>query len=67
MSKKKPTFEESLQKLEAASEKLKAQDVPLEEAIQSYKEGLKYYEECRSILDAAAQEIETLTRNPETQ
>lgn len=61
MSKEKPTFEESLKKLEAASEKLKAQDVPLEEAIKSYREGLKAYEECRGILDSAVQEIETLT------
>jgi len=63
MSKSKPTFEESLKQLEEASEKLKAPDVPLEEAIRSYKEGLKHYEECRQILDDAVQEIETLTRN----
>lgn len=62
MTKKKPSFEESLKKLEAASEKLKRQDVPLEEAIKSYREGLQYYEECRSILDEASAEIETLTR-----
>ncbi|MBQ9016427.1 MAG: exodeoxyribonuclease VII small subunit [Firmicutes bacterium] len=62
MTKKKPSFEESLKKLEAASEKLKRQDVPLEEAIRSYREGLQYYEECRSILDEASAEIETLTR-----
>ena len=62
MSEKKLTFEESLKKLETASGKLKAQDVPLEEAIKSYKEGLAAYEECRQILDDAVQEIETLTR-----
>lgn len=62
MTKKKPTFEESLKQLEALSEKMKGQDVPLEEAIASYKEGLKYYETCRSILDEAVQEIETLTK-----
>ena len=64
---KNPSFEESLRKLEAASEKLKAQDVPLEEAIRSYKEGLQHYEECRRILDEAVQEIETLTRTPGAQ
>ena len=62
MSSKKPIFEESLKKLETASEKIRAQNVPLEEAISSYKEGLKAYEECKSILDNAVQEIETLTR-----
>ena len=62
MSDKKPSFEEALQKLQEASEKLRRQDVPLEEAIKSYKEGLKYYETCKSILDDASQQIETLTR-----
>ena len=62
MTKKKPSFEESLKLLEEASGKLKRQDIPLEEAIASYKEGLKHYEQCRQILDDAAQEIETLTR-----
>ena len=40
MSEKKTTFEESLKKLEAASEKLKSQDTSLEEAINNYQEGL---------------------------
>lgn len=62
MTKSKVSFEESLKQLEAASEKLKKQDVPLEEAIKSYKEGLKYYEQCRKILDEASAQIETLTR-----
>ena len=62
MSDQTPTFEEALKKLEAASEKLKRPDVPLEEAIKSYKEGLAYYDTCKAILDEATQEIETLTR-----
>ena len=53
MSKSKPSFEESL---------MKQQDVPLEQAIESYKEGLKYYEQCKKILDDASAQIETLTR-----
>lgn len=62
MTEKKPAFEESLKKLEEASEKLRSQNVPLEEAIESYKEGLKHYRECREILDEAVQQIETLTK-----
>ncbi len=61
MSEKKPSFEESLAKLEKASERLRSQEVPLEEAISEYREGLKYYKQCREILDQAAGEIETLT------
>lgn len=65
MSTEKPVFEESLSRLEQASQELKSQDVSLEEAIESYKSGLKAYKECREILDQAAQEIETLTREAE--
>lgn len=65
MTSKKPSFEESLKKLEAASEKLRRQDVPLQEAIESYKEGLKHYEACKAILDEASAEIETLTGRDE--
>lgn len=66
MPKKRPAFEESLKKLEKAADRLKSQDVPLEEAIESYKEGLKHYKECRKILDDAVQEIETLTKGGES-
>ncbi len=65
-SRPRPTFEESLKQLEEASEKLKAQDVPLEEAISSYREGLKAYQQCRQVLDDAVQQIETLTREADT-
>ncbi len=62
MGKKKSSFEESLKKLEQAGEKLRSTDVPLEEAIESYRKGLEAYQECREILDNAVQEIETLTK-----
>lgn len=65
MSNKTPVFEDSLNKLETASRELKSQDVSLEEAIESYRSGLKAYKECREILDQATQEIETLTREAE--
>ena len=61
MAEKRSSFEESLEKLEKASERLRSQEVPLEEAIKEYREGLKYYKKCREILDKAAGEIETLT------
>lgn len=66
MGKKKPSFEESLKKLEEAGEKLKSQDVPLEEAIEHYRKGIEAYRECREILDSALQEIETLTKGEES-
>lgn len=66
MATKKPSFEASLKKLEEASEKIRSEGSSLEDAIKSYKEGLKAYGECREILDNAVQEIETLTKKVES-
>lgn len=52
------TFEESLKKLEEMSEKIKGDDITLEEAIKCYEEGIKSYEECSKILKNARQKIE---------
>jgi len=66
MAAKKPSFEASLKKLEEASEKIRSDESSLEDAIKSYKEGLKAYAECKEILDNAVQEIETLTKKVES-
>lgn len=55
-------FEDVLKKLEAASEKLKSENITLEESITNYENGIKYYKECKSILEKADQKIETLSR-----
>ena len=41
------------------ADKIKSQDASLEEAIQCYEEGMKYYKICSDILDNAKQKIET--------
>ena len=41
MAEKKTTFEESLKKLEEASEKLKSQETSQEDAIKNYEEALR--------------------------
>ena len=66
MAGKKTSFEDSLKKLEEASDRIKSEDASLEEAIKSYKDGLIAYKECRKILDDAVQEIETLTEQVES-
>ena len=48
MTEKKKNFEETLKKLEEAAQKLKSDDIPLEEAMK--------------ILDKAEQKIETLAK-----
>lgn len=55
----KSAFEESLQKLEQASENLKKDNISLEDALLNFQEGIKYYKECSEILNSARQKIET--------
>ena len=52
------TFEESAKKLAEMSEKIKDEDITLEEALQCYEEGIKSYEEFSKILKDARQKIE---------
>ena len=59
---KKSTFEETLQKLEKASENLKKDNISLEEALKNYEEGIAYYKECSEILNKAKQKIETYSK-----
>jgi exodeoxyribonuclease VII small subunit len=50
-------FEEAMAKLEELSGKLSAGDVPLEEAISLYEEGVSWYTACKAILDDAGRRI----------
>lgn len=53
----KLTFEEAYKKLEEASAKLEKSDITLEEAIRNYEAGIKYYNECKAILEDAKGKI----------
>lgn len=55
-------FETVLKKLEETAQKLKSEEISLADAIKSYEEGIKYYNECNDILEKASQKIETLTK-----
>lgn len=55
----KGNFEKALQELQEMSERIKAQDTDLEEAISCYEEGMKYYRICDEILETAKQKVET--------
>jgi len=52
------TFEEALSGLETAAEALKKDGVTLEKAMESFEQGVKYYEYCNKILNEAKQKIE---------
>lgn len=54
------SFESSLSRLEDLARKISDPEVPLDEAIRCYEEGLKEYKTCKAILDDAKQKIETI-------
>ena len=53
-SKKTPSFEVAMERLETIVHALESGDIPLEQLVKTYKEGLAYREICRSHLDRAA-------------
>jgi exodeoxyribonuclease VII small subunit len=60
-------FEEAMAKLEELSGKLSAGDVPLDEAIGLYEEGLAWYKACKAILDDADQRILVIEEGRESE
>ncbi|MBR2546950.1 MAG: exodeoxyribonuclease VII small subunit [Eubacterium sp.] len=60
MEEKKDTFEESLEKLRQAADRIKSDDTTLEDSIKCYEEGMRYYNECNEILKSAEQKIELM-------
>ncbi len=60
MSDKVLSFEEAYTALEKIAEKLGGNDLPLDEAIGLYEEGIKLSKYCADALSNAKQKIETL-------
>lgn len=63
MAKKKEKFEEALQKLEAIVAKMEEGDLPLEESLKAFEEGVKLAKFCTSKLDEAERKVEKLIRD----
>ncbi|NUN70613.1 MAG: exodeoxyribonuclease VII small subunit [Bacteroidetes bacterium] len=65
MSKKetKPSFEQSLGKLEKIVDALEQGDVPLEESLKLYEEGIQLSKECMETLGKAEVRIKQLTKD----
>ncbi len=55
-------FEEALKRLEKIVEKLEAGDVPLEESLELYEEGITLFRHCSSKLEEAKKKVEILTK-----
>lgn len=56
--KKKMSFEEALTGLEKSAEILKKDGTTLEAAMESFEQGIEYYNYCNKILNDAKQKIE---------
>lgn len=59
---KKETFEDALDRLEEIAEKLEHGDMPLDESLKSYEEGVRAYRRCSELLKQVEKKIEMLTR-----
>jgi len=62
---KKETFEDALERLEEIAEKLERGDMPLDESLKSYEEGVRAYRHCSELLKEVEKKIEILTREGE--
>jgi exodeoxyribonuclease VII small subunit len=53
-------FEDALEKLEDIVKKMEAGDLPLDEALKSFEEGIKLIRFCQSKLDESERRVEML-------
>ena len=59
---KKVSFEEALERLEQIVAQIEGGQVPLEESIEKYAEGMTLLKTCRTILDSAEKKIQVLAK-----
>ena len=57
MSKRKPSFEDALTKLESLAEQIERGEIGLEESITKYEEGMALVKQCRDILSRAEMRV----------
>jgi exodeoxyribonuclease VII small subunit len=58
-----PTFESALERLEQIAARMENGDLPLEDLIVAYEEGLRLIRSCSERLDEAEKRLETITRD----
>lgn len=57
-----PSFEDSLKKLEAIVERLETGDLPLEDSLRLFEEGVGLSAACKQELDAAEGKVQLLVK-----
>lgn len=60
-----PTFEDTLGQLEALVARLEAGDLPLEESLRAFEEGVRLARVCAARLEAAEQRVRLLAQAPD--
>ncbi len=65
MAKNQLTFEQALAKLDEIVTGIEAGDIPLEQSIAKYAEGIVLVKQCRGILDEAERKIQLLSNSPD--
>ena len=60
-----PTFEEALGQLETVVARLEGGDLPLEEALRAFEDGVRLARMCAARLEDAEQRVRLLTRGPD--
>ncbi len=60
-----PTFEEALAQLETVVARLEGSDLPLEEALRAFEDGVRLARLCAARLEDAEQRVRLLTRAPD--
>ena len=63
-SKEEASFENKLARLEELTAKLESGDLPLEQALKTFEEGMKLSQQLAQMLDAAERKIEVLLAKP---
>ena len=64
---KSPNFETSLKELEKIVKQMEKPDLPLDEALKHFEEGVKLSQSCQKALDDAEQKIEKVQNAMEKQ
>jgi exodeoxyribonuclease VII small subunit len=60
MARKNPSFENSLQELEALVERMEQGQLPLDDALKAFERGVQLSRTCRNALQEAEQKVQIL-------
>jgi len=61
-----PPFEQTLAQLEALVRRLESGELPLDEALRAFEQGVRLTRECQTALSAAQQKVQLLLQRGET-